>query len=122
MLVLPVEIARYAEQRQELARRKKLPTHEDLHPNTKFVENEAIRRLADSDADGDYVASRKLGWARNPELIRTLYNRLIETDYYKSYRASLNPVPEGGRAAARAIFRFRAQECDALDEALDEQS
>lgn len=122
MLVLPVEIARYAEQRQELARRKKLPTHEDLHPNTKFVENEAIRRLADSDAVGDYVASRKLGWARNPELIRTLYNRLIETDYYKSYMASETRSLKEDEQLLERFFASELQECDALDEALDEQS
>lgn len=39
ILILPVEIARYAEQRQELAKQKKLPTFEDLNPNTKFVDN-----------------------------------------------------------------------------------
>ena len=122
MLVLPVEIARYAEQRQELARRKKLPTHEDLHPNTKFVENEAIRRLADSDAVGDYVASRKLGWARNPELIRTLYNRLIETDYYKSYMASETRSLKEDEQLLERFFASELQECDAIDEALDEQS
>ena len=115
MLVLPVEIARYAEQRQELARRKKLPTHEDLHPNTKFVENEAIRRLADSDAVGDYVASRKLGWARNPELIRTLYNRLIETDYYKSYMASETRSLKEDEQLLERFFASELQECDALD-------
>ena len=37
ILTLPVELTRYAEQRQELAKQKKLPTYEDLNPNTKFA-------------------------------------------------------------------------------------
>ena len=37
-----------AEQRQELAKQKKLPTFEDLNPNTKFVDNAVIRTIANS--------------------------------------------------------------------------
>ena len=85
ILILPVEIARYAEQRQELAKQKKLPTFEDLNPNTKFVDNAVIRTIANSDAVNDHVAARKLGWERYPELIRTLYAQLTESDYYKDY-------------------------------------
>ena len=55
ILILPVEIARYAEQRQELAKQKKLPTFEDLNPNTKFVDNAVIRTIANSDAVNDHV-------------------------------------------------------------------
>ena len=50
MLSLIVELARYAEQRQELARKKQLPTYEDLNPNRKFVENAVVRLIASSDA------------------------------------------------------------------------
>ena len=62
MLTLPVEIVRYAEQRQEPAKQKKLPTFEDLHPNTKFIDNSIVRIIANSDAVNDHVAARKLRW------------------------------------------------------------
>ena len=85
ILTLPVELTRYAEQRQELAKQKKLPTYEDLNPNTKFVDNQVIRVIANSDAVNDHIAARKLGWGRHPELIRTLYTQLSESDYFKDY-------------------------------------
>ena len=44
MLSLIVELAHYAEQRQELAKQKKLPTYEDLNPNRKFVDNKDCKR------------------------------------------------------------------------------
>ena len=81
ILVLPVEVARYAEQRIEIARQKKLPTFEDLNPNTKFVDNAVIRIIANSDAVNDRIAARKLGWGQYPELIRTLHAQLVESDY-----------------------------------------
>ena len=85
ILTLPVELARHAEQRQELAKQKKLPTYEDLNPNTKFVDNRVTRVIANSDAVNDRIAARKLGWGRHPELIRTLYTQLSESDYFKDY-------------------------------------
>ena len=59
---LIVEVRRHAESRLETARRKKLPTYEDLNPNTKFVENKAIALLASSQTVNDYlVAQTQLG-------------------------------------------------------------
>lgn len=121
ILTLSVEVARYAQQRQELARQKKLPTFEDLHPNTKFVDNAVVRLIACSDAVNDRAAARKLSWAQHPELIRTLHTRLTESDFYKEY------MQQDGRSFdedKRLVERFfeELQSCEALDEVLEEQS
>lgn len=121
LLTLPVEIARYAEQRQEVARQKKLPTYEDLNPNTKFVENAAIRLIAQSDSVNDVVAARKLGWAQQSDLIRILYGQLIESDYYKAYMRSPERSFEEDRKFLEQFF-LSLQECEVLDEALEEIS
>lgn len=88
MLWLIVEVRRYAEQRIELGRNKHLPTPEEKNPNTKFIENGVIRRIEESDAVVEYLKKKKLGWRGNPELIKELYNILIESDYYKRYMES----------------------------------
>lgn len=121
LLTLPVEIARYAEQRQEVAKQKKLPTYEDLNPNTKFVENAAIRLIAQSDSVNDVVAARKLGWAQQSDLIRILYGQLIENDYYKAYMRSPERSFEEDRKFLEQFF-LSLQECEVLDEALEEIS
>ena len=121
LLILPVEVARYAEQRQELAKQKKLPTYEDLHPNTKFVDNAVIRIIANSDSVNDRVAARKLGWAQYPELIRTLYTQLTESDYYKEYMQRDERSLDDDRRLVET-FLNELQQCDALDEALEEMS
>mgnify|MGYP003300842350 CR=1 FL=1 len=88
MLSLVVELAHYAEQRQQTAMQKKLPTYEDLNPNRKFVENSVIHLIAESDSVNDYLAAHKLTWSQNPELIKQLYNQLEQTPYFKKYIAS----------------------------------
>ncbi len=121
MLTLPVEIARYAEHRQELARQKKLPTYEDLNPNTKFVDNPVIRVIANTDAVNDYTAARKLNWSLYPELIRTLYAQLTESDYYKSYMQRSERSFADDRQLVEDFFKS-LQECEALDTVLEEMS
>ena len=121
IITLPVEVARYAEQRQELAKQKKLPTHEDLNPNTKFVDNAVIRIIANSDAVNDRIAARKLGWQRYPELIRTLYTQLLDSDYYKEYMLREERSFDEDKRLLESFFK-ELQNCDALDDALEEIS
>lgn len=122
MMELPVELARYAQQRQEIAKQKKLPTHEDLNPNTRFVDNAAIRKIADSDTINDRLAARKLGWGQSPELIRTLYNQLVATDYYQAYMAAPESSFKADVELLCTFFERELQECPLLDEVLEEQS
>ena len=121
MLALPAELVRYGEQRIELNRRKKLPTHEDLNPNTKFVDNAVIRVLANSDSVNARLAARKLGWAQQPDLIRTLYMQLTDSDYYRDYMAREERSFADDRKLVEDFFK-EMQDNDALDTALEEMS
>lgn len=122
MMALPVELAQYAQQRQEIAKQKKLPTYEDLNPNTRFIDNAAIRKIADSDTINDRLASRKLGWGQSPELIRTLYNQLIATDYYQAYMNAPESSFKADVELLCTFFERELQECPLLDDVLEEQS
>lgn len=85
LLLLIIVVKRYAESRIELAKSKLLPTYEDLHPNTRFVDNEIIRQLEDNPTFNKYLSEQKMSWANHPELIKNLYNLLAESAYYKEY-------------------------------------
>ena len=122
MLSLIAELAHYAEQRQELARKKQLPTYEDLNPNRKFVENAVIRLIAQSDAVNDHLAARKLSWAKYPELIKTLYSQLEQSDYFKSYMAHAERSWKEDLALVTDFYVRELEECERLEEVLDEMS
>ena len=70
MMSLIVEVSRYAESRQELAKQKKLATYEDLNPNRRFVDNSIITLIANSDSVNDVLASRKLTWANHYDAVK----------------------------------------------------
>ena len=122
MLSLIVELADYAEQRQEIAKQKKLPTFEDLNPNRKFVENAVIRLIAESDSVNDHLAARKLSWKQNPELIKTLFNQLEQTEYYQQYMAKAERSFSEDLELVTKFYTTELEENEQLEEAIDEQS
>ncbi len=122
MLLLPVEVARFAEARQALAKEKKLPTYEDLNPNRKFVDNAVIRLIENSDLVNDYAAKRNLTWSQDSDLIKSIYTSLIEKESYKSYMTSSESSLKEDIAFVENFFIKDMQDCEALDEALEDLS
>ena len=122
MLSLIVEMAHYAEQRQEMAKKKQLPTYEDLNPNRKFVDNAVVRLIAQSDSVNDYLAARKLSWAQYPELIKTLFAQLEQSDYYKKYMTSQEHSFREDLALVTEFYTRELEESEVLENAIDEMS
>ena len=121
MMALIVEVARYAESRQELAKQKKLPTYEDLNPNRRFVDNGVIHLIATSDSVQDEIARRKLSWANYPDTIKDIYNRLTETTYYKEYMSATNSSFSDDRKFVETFYTS-LDEDESLAEVIDEMS
>lgn len=122
MLSLVAEMAHYAEQRQEAAKKKQLPTYEDLNPNRKFVDNAVILLIAQSDSVNDYLAARKLSWAKYPELVKTLFTQLEQSDYYKKYMASQERSFREDLALVTEFYTRELEESEILENVLDEMS
>jgi N utilization substance protein B len=121
MMSLAVDVARYAESRQELARQKKLPTYEDLNPNRRFVDNKVINLIANADSVNDALASRKLSWARHSDIVKEIYGRMIEADYYKEYMSASICTFSDDRRFLEAFYTS-LEEDEALADTLDEMS
>lgn len=85
LLWLPVEVKRYAEQKIEVARNKRLPTPEDLNPNERFVQNRVINQLEQNTALQDYLEQNKLSWVNHSEYIQYLYNKICSREFFQLY-------------------------------------
>lgn len=121
LLTLPEALVKYATERQEIAKQKKLPTFEDLNPNTKFIDNQVIRTISVTDAINDHVAAKKLSWNNYPELIRSIYQQLSETEYFKAYMMRDERSFEEDRILVDKLYDLLA-DFPALDDALEEMS
>ena len=85
MLSLLPEIVRYAESRQEIARNKMLATYEDLNPNRKFVENQAIERIDCCEAIATYCKKKGLKWNENQERLRN-YETILSREPCRKFQ------------------------------------
>lgn len=122
LMGLIVDVARYAEERQEIARQKKLPTYEDLNPNRKFVENVVVARIAESEAVQSFLSKHSLGWSRYPELIKNIYNTLIQSPFYNKYMLSSNRSFKEDLQLATDFYVNCLEDNEVLEDALEEQS
>ena len=122
MLWLIVDVARYAEERIELGRKKKLPTPEDLNPNTRFIDNAVIRQIGNTRQLTDYLDKRSLGWVNYPELVKKLYAELVASDYYRDYMSASG---SGYRQDVKLVEDFYVKTVSdnaLLEEVVEEQS
>lgn len=88
LLLIPAEMQAKAIEKIEAGMNKKLPTKEDLHPNTKFVTNILVRILANSKTLDKASKEIHIRWKDNDDLLRQMFKTLIESSDYKEYMAS----------------------------------
>lgn len=88
LLLLPGEMQAKAIEKIEAGLAKKLPSHDDLHPNTKFVTNGLIRILSNSKTLEKAGKGIHLNWRNNDDLMRQLFKMTIDTEDYKEYMNS----------------------------------
>lgn len=122
LLALVIDIADYAESRIEIKRNKHQPTHEDLHPNTKFVSNLFINQLRSNRQLNAYLNQTKLSWVNHPELIKELYLIMIESEIYNEYVSSEIRSYADDRKFIEKIFNKIFLVSEELYEVLEEQS
>jgi len=88
LMDLMPEMQAKAIEKIEAGMNKKLPTKEDLHPNTKFVTNSIIRLLSNSKNLSKASKESHIRWKDNDDMLRQLFKFLIETEDYKEYMDS----------------------------------
>jgi N utilization substance protein B len=119
---LIVELADYAESRIEIALQKKIPSLEDLNPNTKFIDNLLIRQIRENAQLNAYLAETKLSWVNSPELIKRLHSRVRLAPYFKEYLEDPNRGFEQDKKLVIQIFTQEFVNMEGIFQTLEEQS
>lgn len=122
LLLLIIDIVQYAENRIELAKQKKIPTYEDLNPNTKFIDNRLVQRLSANEDLKKYLNDNKLSWVNHPELIKNIYTKIRESEEFERYMNSgVNGFNEDKKFITDIYAKIIATNED-LYQVLEEQS
>ena len=122
LLLLMVEVTKFAAKRVDAAKHKLAPTEEELNPNMKFVDNQFIAQLEVNNQLNDFVSMQKKSWENDPEFIKSLCEQIMDSDIYKEYMASEDNSYDADREFWRKIYKKVIFNNAALDEVLEDQS
>ena len=122
LLLLMVEITKQAQRKQSAAKSKLLPTAEELYPNTKFVENRFIAQLEVNKQLLEFSETQKKTWENESEFVKSLCEKIMDSDIYKEYMASETSSYEEDREVWRKIYKRIIFNNEELDQVLEDQS
>ena len=122
LLLLMVEVTRFAERRIDNRRHKLRPTYEDLNPNTRFVDNAFMAQLAQNKQLAEYAANQKRSWDDVGDFVKELFERIEQTKAYQEYMAKETLSYEDDRELWRKMYRTVIAQNEELDELLEDQS
>ena len=88
LLLLGQELTHQSKLKIEEAKNKKLPTQEDINPNTKFIDNKIFELLEHNEQLQQLIKSKKLSWAVDQELIIKFNAFLKNHEVYKEYMST----------------------------------
>ncbi|MBR4161230.1 MAG: transcription antitermination factor NusB [Bacteroidaceae bacterium] len=119
MLNLMVEISRLAlrahDAQANRARRLGL-----TEPSRKFVDNRFMLQLESNAQLQENRKTQRLDWTNEEEFVRTLFNRVMDSDFYREYMDSGVSSYEEDRELWRKIYRYVIVDNDKIDDLLED--
>ncbi len=122
ILLLLLEIHKYAGKKIENAKKKKIPTPQDLNPNTKFIDNIIIHQLIANEELNSFAKEKKLSWENEPGLIKALYSKIIDSDLYNEYMVQKEVDYEYQKRFIVKLYEKIIAQHEPLYQTLEEQS
>lgn len=122
MLRLIVDIADYANEITEINKSKLLATETERNPDRRFLENQCIAKIRNCEPLEQFLSKNSLGWSRDNELIKQLYNQLINSEYYKEYMSSENATWENDKKVVLDFYRNEIEDNDFLYSIIEDMS
>ena len=122
LLLLMVEVTRFADRRIDNRRHKLRPTEEDLNPNTRFIDNAFIAQLTANKQLVEFAANQKRTWDDEGDFVRNLFEEIETTEAYQAYMAKDTLTYEDDRELWRKLYRQVIMPNEQIDEILEEQS
>jgi N utilization substance protein B len=124
LLLLPFELARLAFNKIEIGKEKRLPTHGDLNPNMRFVDNRLIKQLSEHKQLKKEANARKLTWQGDDEIdfIRTRWESISSSEEYKAYMAAPSATYTDDQNLLLDVFKKHIADDDDAEHFIEEKN
>lgn len=122
LLKLIIDLTDLEDRYQDDAKHKFLPTHEDLNPNPKFVDNELVEILRNNEQLQHYISEHNLTWRDNELFLKLILNKIQNSSIYHEYMESDASNLDSDCNLWRQLFRHILIDDEDLLEELENQS
>lgn len=92
LLQLMIDLTDTRARQLDDAKHKYLPSHEDLNPDTRFIDNRFIELLRENPQLEAYKNDNPVSWLSNDVMLRHLLDRILESKIYEKYVAKKEPT------------------------------
>lgn len=121
LLALINDVVQYSEIDAEERANKHLPSTEDLNPNLKILDNLFIKLLLENEEYIQAVKKYKISWDFDPELARSLFFTLKNSQEYKDYLAAEGHDLHSDKDIIKFIFKKVILKSELAQNALEEK-
>lgn len=121
-LLLIIELRSMAEQKIREGKEKHVPTERDLNPSFRFVNNRLIKSLAENPVLALRFQDRGISWSNDLDLVKILFKKIREEDFYKEYLESTDTSVESDMRFAIELFKKHIVNNEIIYTYLEDQS
>jgi len=121
-LLLIVAITDYAARRLEEREEVNRAAHIDEPLSHRFADNSFVQVLRSNAELQQYVEDQKLSWHDEVPYVKSVYEKIVESEFYKEYMDKESVTFEDDRELWRVIYKRIISKDEDFDEVLEEQS
>ncbi|MFI3322737.1 MAG: transcription antitermination protein NusB [Rikenellaceae bacterium] len=122
MLTLPCEVAYCAQSKIDIAKDKHFASNEEKNPNLRLVENPVILQLSGSQTLAKFMTKQRLSWAGHSDVVKKIYNAMVEKEYYKEYMKLENVTYNDHKNFVMNFYKNEIEDADFLMEEMEDIS
>ncbi|MDF9828969.1 transcription antitermination factor NusB [Parabacteroides sp. PF5-6] len=121
-LLLILDVTYLLERVQDNKKNKLMPTEQDLHPNTRLLDNRFTKQLAENSELKKYIAESGISWSNDTDFLKSILDILLASDLYAEYLEN----PEDSYATDKEFWRafFKKYICgnEMIEDFLEDKS
>lgn len=121
-LLLITEVTNLQKRTLDIKKNKYMPTHAELNPNTRLIDNRFAAQVAENAALQKYVAEQGLSWANDEEFVKSVLDIILASDLYNEYLDNENDSYETDKEFWRCVFKKLICGNEVIEDFLEDKS
>jgi len=122
LLQFSIEITNYAANKIDARRNKLRPTEEDLHPNTRFIDNRFVAQLSRNRSLQEFLKENKTSWVNNQDAIKSIYELIVASEIYADYMSAETADYTADKDIWRKIYKKIILMNEEFSDSIEDQS